>query len=78
MALTNQIQRQANVLSQRHTDVKFWYLVVRYGNQNPTSCRRHNGNVNTTSNSNIIWLWSLVSRQANVLSQRHTDVKFDI
>ncbi len=55
------IQRRTNVSSQRHIDVKYWYLVVRYGNQNPTSARRHNGNVNTTSNSNIIWRWSLVS-----------------
>ncbi len=55
------IQRRTNVSSQRHIDVKYWYLVVRYGNQNPTSVRRHNGNVNTTSNSNIIWRWSLVS-----------------
>ncbi len=45
------IQRRANVSSQRHIDVKYWYLIVRYGNQNPTSSRRHNGNVHTTSNS---------------------------
>ncbi len=27
------IQRRTNVSSQRHIDVKYWYLVVRYGNQ---------------------------------------------
>ncbi len=81
------IQRRTNVSSQRHIDVKYWYLVVRCGNQNPTSARRHNGNVNTTSNSNIIWRWYLVvfrlcckvtkiQRRTNVSSQRHIDVKY--